>query len=76
LTLLARLTLLVLAETAVLELFEQFVEAVAQGLLALPAFPASAKMQPRINSPIAFHKAAPLSSAKGINSFAIAAAVV
>ena len=35
LTLLARLTLLVLAETAVLELFEQFVEAVAQGLLAL-----------------------------------------
>ena len=36
LTLLARLTLLVLAETAVLELFEQFVEAVAQGLLALP----------------------------------------
>ena len=34
-TLLARLTLLVLAETAVL-LFEQFVEAVAQGLLALP----------------------------------------
>jgi hypothetical protein len=33
---LARLTLLVLAETAVLELFEQFVEAVAQGLLALP----------------------------------------
>jgi hypothetical protein len=34
---LARLTLLVLAETAVLELFEQFVEAVAQGLLALPA---------------------------------------
>ena len=35
-TLLARLTLLVLAETAVLELFEQFVEAVAQGLLALP----------------------------------------
>ena len=36
LTLLARLTLLFLAETAVLELFEQFVEAVAQGLLALP----------------------------------------
>jgi len=34
LTLLVRLTLLVLAETAVL--FEQFVEAVAQGLLALP----------------------------------------
>jgi alpha/beta hydrolase fold len=32
LTPLARLTLLVLAETAVLELFEQFVEAVAQGL--------------------------------------------
>ena len=36
LTLLARLTLLFLAETAVLELFEQFVEAVAQGLLAVP----------------------------------------
>jgi hypothetical protein len=36
LTLLARLTLLVLAETAVLELFEQLVQPVAQRLLALP----------------------------------------
>ena len=36
LTLLARLTLLVRAETAVLELFEQLVQPVAQRLLALP----------------------------------------
>jgi hypothetical protein len=50
LTLLARLTLLVLAETAVLELFEQFVEAVAQGLLALRKSPNAAAGAARLPS--------------------------
>jgi hypothetical protein len=57
LTLLARLTLLVLAETAVLELFEQFVEAVAQGLLATSAKSPSAFQSPHRSSPTRPHAA-------------------